>query len=230
MRNFEIKNESGRSMIEMLGVLAIIGVLSVGGIAGYSKAMQKYRINKTIEQVSQISQNIRTFFAPQRDFSGLTTNTTDGKKLIQKAKLVPDEMLELNEDGTIKQINNAFGGIVNMNTVLDHTGRSNQGVPESIIATNNYYLYFSNIPQEACIDLLSQNWLNTTNLYGIATNYQPGSSGAVGTNSRKGCSGFKSGSQYMACVGGSTYSLPLEVDKAIEFCGQTTNEISFYFY
>ena len=27
-------NESGRSMIEMLGVLAIIGVLSVGGIAG----------------------------------------------------------------------------------------------------------------------------------------------------------------------------------------------------
>ena len=27
-------NESGRSMVEMLGVLAIIGVLSVGGIAG----------------------------------------------------------------------------------------------------------------------------------------------------------------------------------------------------
>ena len=46
----------------------------------------------------------------------------------------------------------------------------------------------------------------------------------------KGCTGSKSGSQYMACVGGSTYSLPLEVDKAIEFCGQTTNEISFYFY
>ena len=35
------KVSSGRSMIEMLGVLAIIGVLSVGGIAGYSKAMQK---------------------------------------------------------------------------------------------------------------------------------------------------------------------------------------------
>ena len=32
-------NSFGRSMIEMLGVLAIIGVLSVGGIAGYSKAM-----------------------------------------------------------------------------------------------------------------------------------------------------------------------------------------------
>ena len=38
----------GRSMIEMLGVLAIVGVLSVGGIAGYSKAMTKWKINKTI--------------------------------------------------------------------------------------------------------------------------------------------------------------------------------------
>ena len=33
-----MKNESGRSMVEMLGVLAIIGVLSVGGIAGYTTA------------------------------------------------------------------------------------------------------------------------------------------------------------------------------------------------
>ena len=29
----------GRSMVEMLGVLAIIGVLSVGAMNGYSKAM-----------------------------------------------------------------------------------------------------------------------------------------------------------------------------------------------
>ena len=40
----------GRSMIEMLGVLAIVGVLSVGGIAGYSKAMEKFKLNKTISE------------------------------------------------------------------------------------------------------------------------------------------------------------------------------------
>ena len=45
-------NSSGRSMIEMLGVLAIIGVLSVGGIAGYSKAMEKYKINKVLNEYS----------------------------------------------------------------------------------------------------------------------------------------------------------------------------------
>ena len=44
--------ESGRSMVEMLGTLAIIGVLSVGGIAGYSYGMDKYRANETINDVN----------------------------------------------------------------------------------------------------------------------------------------------------------------------------------
>ena len=44
--------EAGRSMIEMLGVLAIVGVLSVGGIAGYSKAMEKWKVDKLISEYS----------------------------------------------------------------------------------------------------------------------------------------------------------------------------------
>ena len=44
--------ESGRSMVEMLGTLAIIGVLSIGGIAGYSYGMDKYRANTTMNDVN----------------------------------------------------------------------------------------------------------------------------------------------------------------------------------
>ena len=46
------KLQNGRSMIEMLGVLAIIGVLSVGGIAGYTQAMKKYRANEITNTIS----------------------------------------------------------------------------------------------------------------------------------------------------------------------------------
>ena len=53
-RGFSVFSQSGRSIIEMLGVLAIIGVLSVGGIAGYSKAMEKWKINKTISEYSML--------------------------------------------------------------------------------------------------------------------------------------------------------------------------------
>ena len=45
-------NESGRSMVEMLGVLAIIGVLSVMGIAGYTQAMKKYKTNEAVAAIN----------------------------------------------------------------------------------------------------------------------------------------------------------------------------------
>ncbi|MBR5482815.1 MAG: hypothetical protein IKV11_01995 [Alphaproteobacteria bacterium] len=50
-------DEKGRSMIEMLGVLAIIGVLSTAGIAGYSKAMGSYRGKKLADQVQLVTSN-----------------------------------------------------------------------------------------------------------------------------------------------------------------------------
>ena len=53
----------GRSMVEMLGVLAIIGVLSVGAIAGYSKAMMKYKLNKHAEAVNILINNTLTIKA-----------------------------------------------------------------------------------------------------------------------------------------------------------------------
>ena len=53
-RGVSAYSQSGRSMIEMLGVLAIIAVLSVGGIAGYSKAMEKFKVNKLVEEYTNL--------------------------------------------------------------------------------------------------------------------------------------------------------------------------------
>ena len=52
--------DSGRSMVEMLGTLAIIGVLSVGAIAGYSYGMDKYRANETINDVMLLGVDVIT--------------------------------------------------------------------------------------------------------------------------------------------------------------------------
>lgn len=41
-------------MLEMLGVLAIVGVLSVGGIAGYSKAIEKFKVNKLLGEYNNL--------------------------------------------------------------------------------------------------------------------------------------------------------------------------------
>ena len=161
MNNLEIKNESGRSMIEMLGVLAIIGVLSVGGIAGYSKAMMKYRINKTIEQITLIVGNIRTFFAPQGNYEGVyceNTGTTctsiktggeeDGCPILKKAKILPDEMITVNATGKITSITNPFGGNIN----LFSETKSKSGDYKSFV------LDFTEISQEACLELVTHDW------------------------------------------------------------------------
>ena len=49
----KLNSQSGRSMVEMLGVLAIIGVLSVGGIAGYSLSMRRHRANGIVDLASK---------------------------------------------------------------------------------------------------------------------------------------------------------------------------------
>lgn len=57
-----MSNESGRSMVEMLGVLAIIGVLSIGGIAGYRYAMNKHKANEWMNNYSLFLTNLKAAY------------------------------------------------------------------------------------------------------------------------------------------------------------------------
>ena len=45
----------GRSMIEMLGVLAIIGVLSIGGLLGYRRAVNNHQANTILDDVNRFA-------------------------------------------------------------------------------------------------------------------------------------------------------------------------------
>jgi len=174
MQNLDLEKENGRSMIEMIGVLAIIGVLSVGGIAGYSKAMQKYRVNKAIEQITLIAGNVRAFFAPQKNYVGLGCNGNscdvtngcsghsginsngnptyayNGCPIIKKAKILPDEMLTVNDAGKITAITNPFGGWVRLGTMNKAKSGDNQAFEIE------YYM----LPQEVCIALATHDWSN----------------------------------------------------------------------
>ncbi len=57
--------DSGRSMVEMLGVLAIAGVLSIAGIMGYKYAMNKYQANKIVNELNMINNQLS--FVVNRD-------------------------------------------------------------------------------------------------------------------------------------------------------------------
>ncbi len=84
--------QSGRSMVEMLGVLAIIGVLSVGAISGYSKAMFKYKLNK---QTTQIGYILDYLIANQDALKGADFHL---KNILNKLGIVPDDMIKDNTE------------------------------------------------------------------------------------------------------------------------------------
>ena len=138
MVNLLNKNEqSGRSMVEMLGVLAIIGVLSVGGIAGYSKAMTKFKITKTFDQVSMMVANIRTLYSGQRNYANLATT------IAMDLGVVPAEM----EGAAVGTLVNAFQGSVTIGSA-QYNGQANAC----------FYLSYGAMGREACVQIVTSDW------------------------------------------------------------------------
>lgn len=79
-------------MIEMLGVLAIIAVLSVGGIAGYSKAMEKWKADRLVSEYSYL---VFGLLSNVNEFQILSKNTDYNTQVglsnyVKAASLVPE--------------------------------------------------------------------------------------------------------------------------------------------
>ena len=143
-------NENGRSMVEMLGVLAIIGVLSVGGIAGYSKAMNKYKINKTTDQVSMLVANIRTLFSSQGNYA----NLNNGHAI--KFGVVPNDMYTAaNTYASNAPITNAFGGAVTIATAQARTADGNGTTDPGKEA---FIIEYEGLSSEACVTIATGDW------------------------------------------------------------------------
>ncbi len=164
-------NENGRSMVEMLGVLAIIGVLSVGGIAGYSKAMNKYKINKTTDQVSMLVANIRTIFSSQGDYEGLTNERAI------RFGVVPNDMYEAASSGTT-DIKNAFNGQVAI--------KASKARTQDTAGDEAFTIEYGGLSQEACVTIATGDWGSgqASGLIGVAAGVegtQPTAAGDLGT-------------------------------------------------
>ena len=200
--NDNLVAQCGRSMIEMLGVLAIIGVLSVGGIAGYSKAMMKFKINKTAEQISQIVTNIRTLYLQQKDYNGL------GNSSAIQMGAIPDD-LTIDSSGNIKNI---FGG-----TIWIHTSTSSYAWHNSVGDTDDAFIItIYNLPKEACVALATMDWgTSSTGLIAVSVNDDGFSNSTY--NFPK-CNGYSEQRYVAGCPGDSTVSVPIPVSLAATAC------------
>ena len=187
--------ENGRSMIEMLGVLAIIGVLSVGGIAGYSKAMEKFKINKTIQQITEIAANIQTLYLQQDDFNGLNNETA-----VQMG-VIPDEVKVDKDKNEIILSNNSSLKVL-------------------VIGMKIFTLRVNKLSKNDCIELATANWnknnngLIAVNAKGYEDHDDCDINACNGTNGNETCCPDDEDGWVAVCA----KNAPMTIQKALQGC------------
>ena len=143
----------GRSMVEMLGVMAIIGVLSVGAIAGYSKAMMKYKLNKQSEQLTQILfslEHYREMLGRDRDN---IANNTYVIALLIKLNAIPLEMIKPDNTDVIYDV---FGNKITIRYY---------GSAESQSSNYNIVVYYQPNQYDVCNNVFELIKANSEKLY-----------------------------------------------------------------
>lgn len=201
---YNISEQSGRSMVEMLGVLAIVGVLSIGGIAGYSKAMAKYKVNKTIDQVSMLITNIRIAYGNQNSYKDISN-----QKLVEY-ELVSNDITQGSTDGTFY---NPYAGTITV-TPTDTSGTAcNSGQCPAFSIT------YTNLDRQACAAIASSDW---------------GGSASSGLLSMTVKAGDKTAKHDWTTANASDPSkrLPIDFNQAMTDCGtfSTQSSITWVYY
>ena len=120
MEKIQIKqNENGRSMVEMLGVLAVVGVLSIGGVAGYRYAVDKMNANEIINELKK-----RAITASQQRVLGQNVNLAEYGNILGKYAVdIPTDGYPNNPSAFALEVKDVPEGVCN------HILRSDWALP-----------------------------------------------------------------------------------------------------
>ena len=174
-------NENGRSMVEMLGVLAIIGVLSAGGLAGYSKAMFKHKLNSTMDQITMLVTNIRTMYGTQGNYNGLTPLTA------YKLGIIPETMVKVKSPSANFALSNPFKGGVAIATSTTKSGGTDGTA---------FTVTYSGLPKEACLALATADFGSGAGSGYIGVNVGASATDKVYVGTGSGTNGRAEGESY----------------------------------
>ena len=199
------RNESGRSMMEMLGVLSVIGLLSAGGLAGVNRLFAQQRVNKAVEQIGVMSAKLSQIGAQSGSYDGLTISSA------LKFGAVPSSAIDSPEDGTLI---NPFGGDIEIE-------------PANLVPANGdrqaYTITYDGVPEDACMALSTYKWASkgSASLIGVGAGPSDMYKATVKNKLKQDCAGEAALTHVIGCSGGEELDLPIDPVSAINACNCT---------
>lgn len=128
------QNESGRTMLEMLGVLGIMGIIMYGAVSGINYGMGTYKINQIYNDVQEQIQAISDLYSWSRDYP-------DGEKMTKTACA-----------------NDVFSRGCTSNQLAGLHPYGEGITINQIDSGSSFSIQYSGIPKDACRRLLEMEW------------------------------------------------------------------------
>ena len=135
--------ETGRTMMEMIGVIAIIGVLTIGAISTVNYGLESFRVSSAHSLVENTANNVSDLYSWKRGFP-----TTEEAKAMRNKICANKEVFDedcVAEQETAATVGTAWGYL--------------KVEPKNI---SQFQITLTNVPYQACNQLLGMKWTNVT--------------------------------------------------------------------
>jgi len=132
--------ESGRTMMEMIGVIAIIGVLTVGAISAVNFGLESFRVSSAFSMVENTAAAVSDLYSWKREFP------TDAEAQNMRNKICENKVFDdpcVADQENAATIPTAWGYLM---VEPDNESR--------------FKITLTNVPYMSCNQLMTMSWTN----------------------------------------------------------------------
>ena len=145
----------GRTMWETIAAMSIIGLLTVGFVKLASTVMERYKLSRIGQQVTDLQKAINFRYMSKGRYNGANL-----EKMAEEGA-VPYE---------VKNGAHAFGGTIEIGgIVIDQKVEDAETYDDNLLTARRDYIRFTDVPLEACRSLSDIVWVNEGSSSLVAT-------------------------------------------------------------
>ena len=136
-----VRQEIGRSMVEILGVLAVMGILSVGGVMAYTRAMNQHKANELLNEANKRAVSLAMQVASGRETLSIAEfqNTTSYGTFSTPTHTAGAKTFSLTLTGVEPDVCRLMKTFVGEDSILTIQGECAQNIGLNLIFNTDLY-------------------------------------------------------------------------------------------